>query len=136
MSEKPADQFTVKFSRYARVLEYEDPAGRLEFTIDGRGKGGLWLEIGDNNERRRDEARYMTAVQRTKKFLESSWGMEVEIFDPRTFDREAARAEQEHYRAKLIAEGKMVVSTTQPQPDPQPKGRSFRLFAWFKALFQ
>jgi hypothetical protein len=70
MSEKQ-NEFTVKFGKIARTLDYNDPEGHLVFTFD-RGPGGdksICLE--HHAPRKQSVPRYSIAFERAKEFLES-----------------------------------------------------------------
>jgi hypothetical protein len=88
MAPEPRKDFTVKFGKYARTLEYEDAEGCIRFTFDagskfdfknpsGAGKDSLCLEHHGSSTPR--TARYVLAFERTKQFLESC-GYDVEIY--------------------------------------------------------
>lgn len=83
MSAEIADNFTVKFGRIARTLNYEDAQGHITFTFDGhpKRKKCLYLETGGTKQRALLGTRFDVAVERSKKFLESC-GFKVEIYDP------------------------------------------------------
>jgi hypothetical protein len=73
------NEFTTKFGKVARTLEYEDPQGHLVFTFD-LGSGGdksLCLEHFTPQSQR--VPRYRVAFERAKEYLESC-GYQVEIF--------------------------------------------------------
>lgn len=83
MADERADNFTVKFGRYARTLDYQDGQGHITFTFDVSPKGNkcFYLETGGAKQRALIGTRFDAAVERAKKFLESC-GYEVEIYDP------------------------------------------------------
>jgi hypothetical protein len=76
------NNYTVRFSRKARILEYDDSEGHVEFAFDGSSKGPkhISLEHGANIPR---GARYDIVFERVRQFLQSC-GYEVEIYDPAT----------------------------------------------------
>ena len=75
----PTD-YTVRFStKVARVLEYEDATGRVEFTLDSGSKGERSICIEHHSSTGRRCRNYDVAFQRSKQYLESC-GYEVEIY--------------------------------------------------------
>jgi hypothetical protein len=88
MSSEPPKDFTVKFGKFARTIEYDDSDDHILFTFDvgskfdfknpsGPGKNSLCLEHYPPSMSR--SLRYSIAFERTKQFLESC-GYEVEIY--------------------------------------------------------
>ncbi len=75
----PSNEYTLKFGRVARTLEYDDPQGHIVFTFD-LGQGGdksLCLEhYLPQNQR---VPRYRIAFARAKEYLESC-GYSVEVY--------------------------------------------------------
>jgi hypothetical protein len=74
-----ANDFTVKFGRTARTLEYDDHQGQLVFSVD-LGSGGdksLCLEHWSPQNQR--VPRYRLAFERAKQYLESC-GYHVETY--------------------------------------------------------
>ena len=137
MSGELIGKFAVRFGSVARTLLYDDEVGRLEFTFDiiSSGNKQLTLELSEK-DRAADPRRYKTAAQRTQQYLESC-GYTVEVIDPIPFDHEAAIARGESYQAKLIAEGKMIVSETRSKIEPQPShSLPGRFFSWCRVLFK
>jgi hypothetical protein len=71
--------FTVKFSQKARILEYEDPAGKIEFSFDLSPNNLKCLFLEHYSPGYPRPPKYGDAFKRTKRFLESC-GYQVEIF--------------------------------------------------------
>ena len=77
--------FTVRFGKIARTLEYEDSEGRIGFGFDGSPKGQKHLVLehgataGDFKTVIPRGARYDLAFERVRQYLVSC-GYEVEIF--------------------------------------------------------
>jgi hypothetical protein len=71
--------FTVKFSQKARVLEYDGPAGKIEFSFDlsPNNLKCLFLEHYSSGYPR--PPNYDEAFKRSKQYLESC-GYQVEVF--------------------------------------------------------
>ena len=77
--ERPAD-FTVDFSReVARVINYDDSQGRIEFTVDSSDNGDKWVVLEHHPRSWPRGPRYDLAFKRTKQFLEAC-GFGVEIY--------------------------------------------------------
>jgi len=74
-----AEDFTVKFGRIARTLEYEDSHERIIFTFDGSPKSPKWLTLEHHASKTPRGPRYGIAFERTKRYLESC-GYQVEIY--------------------------------------------------------
>jgi len=80
MSKDPSADFTMNFSRdVARVMNYDDAQGRIEFTLDSSDKGDKWVVLEHDPRNWPSGPRYDLAFQRTKQFLESC-GFTVEIY--------------------------------------------------------
>jgi len=77
-SEQPKD-FTVKFGKYARTLEYDDHQVHILFTFDLGSKGNKSLCLEYHAPQTPRGPRYDVAFDRTKQYLESC-GYEVEIY--------------------------------------------------------
>jgi hypothetical protein len=86
MASETQKDFTVKFGKYARTIDYDDAAGHILFTFDvgskfdfknlsGPGKNSLCLEHHSPQKR---GPNYGIAFERVKQHLESI-GYEVEI---------------------------------------------------------
>jgi len=71
------ETFTVKWGKYARTIEYDDPQEHLLFTFDIAGPKSVVLEHHAPTTPR--GSRYTIAFQRTKEFLEET-GAHVEIY--------------------------------------------------------
>jgi len=71
--------FTVKFSRKARILEYEDPAGKIEFNFDVRPNHTKCLILEHYSPGYPRPPKYDDAFRRSKQFLDSC-GYQVEVF--------------------------------------------------------
>jgi hypothetical protein len=71
-------EYTVRFSRFARVLECDGPAGRIDFTFDGSAKGAKTLVLEHHAPNTQRSPQYDAAFQSAKQFLESC-GYEVDI---------------------------------------------------------
>jgi hypothetical protein len=109
-----ADNFTVKFGRTARTLNYEDAQGHITFTFDLAADGSLVLETGGDKQRVIIGPRFDVAVNRAKKYIESC-GYVVEIYDPAkgtSFDWNAFFLEQERagFNVERKSNGSVVVS--------------------------
>lgn len=75
-----SEQFTVRFSeRVARVLECDDAAGRIEFSLDTGSSGDRSICLEHHPVSRPRGSRYDAAFQSAKRFLESC-GYIVEIY--------------------------------------------------------
>ena len=81
-------EFTVKWGKYARTLEYEDAEGSFIFTFDlgsqydskdSSRPGGRSLCLEHHGSRTKRDSRYSRAFERAKQFLES-FGYDVEIY--------------------------------------------------------
>jgi hypothetical protein len=71
--------FTVKFSPKARVLEYDDPAGKIEFTFDFLSPNNIkCLVIDHYPPGMLRPPNYDDAYKRSKQYLESC-GYQVEV---------------------------------------------------------
>jgi hypothetical protein len=80
MDSVAARDFKVRFSTtVARVVEYSDVGGTLEFTLDGGSKGDKSVCLEHHPSTGPRDERYRIAFGRTKEFLESC-GFEVEIY--------------------------------------------------------
>ena len=88
MAQDKSKEFTVKFGKVARTLDYDDPEEHILFTFDlgskfdfknptGPGKNSLCLEHHAPSTSRSPQ--YALAFERTKQYLESC-GYEVEIY--------------------------------------------------------
>ena len=73
------EEFTVKFSRIPRTLEYQDAHGSIRFGFDDSGKGPKWLTLEHSAPRTSRGSRYDVAFERTKRYLESC-GYQVDIY--------------------------------------------------------
>jgi hypothetical protein len=71
-------EYSVKFGRYARTLEYDDPHGQIIFTFDGRSKGGNSLVLEHHPPSMPRSPQYDVAFARTKEFLEAH-GYDVQV---------------------------------------------------------
>jgi hypothetical protein len=80
MTTQPPADFTVDFSKkVARVINYDDSMGRIEFTFDGSEKGNKWVVLEHHPADWPRGPRYDIAFQRTKQFLETC-GFGVEVY--------------------------------------------------------
>ena len=79
MASEPPKDFTVKFGKYARTLEYDDPQERILFTFDVGSKGNKSLCLEHHAPQMPRSPRYDIAFDRAKQYLESC-GYEVEIY--------------------------------------------------------
>ena len=88
MPKETSNEFTVKFGKIARTIDYEDSDGRIVFTFDagskfdfenpnGPGKNSICLEHYPPSMPH--PPKYNIAFERTKQFLESR-GFDVEIY--------------------------------------------------------
>ena len=68
---KMSDEYSVKFGRAARTLEYDDPHGQIVFTFDGGSKGENSLVLEHYPPSMQRSPRYDVAFVRTKQFLEA-----------------------------------------------------------------
>jgi hypothetical protein len=71
--------FKVRFSKKARVLEYEDSAGKIEFTFDVRPDNIKCLFLEHYPPGYPRPPNYNDVFKRSKQYLESC-GYQVEIF--------------------------------------------------------
>jgi hypothetical protein len=79
MENDPAD-FMVRFStKVARLLECDDAAGRIEFTVDAGSKGDRSVCLEHHPFVSTRGPRYDLAFRRAKEYLQSC-GYEVEIY--------------------------------------------------------
>jgi hypothetical protein len=78
MAEIP-DEFTVRFGKIARTIEYDDAQGHLGFAVDRGAGGGKSLVLEHYEPRKQTVPRYAIAFERTKRFLESR-GYQVEVY--------------------------------------------------------
>ncbi len=75
-----SEQFTVRFSEtVARVLECDDAAGRIQFTLDAGESGDRSICLEHHPASCPRDSRYDAAFQSAKRFLESC-GYTVEIY--------------------------------------------------------
>ena len=78
--------FSVRFGKIARTLEYDDSEGRIVFAFDGSPKGPKHVVLehgataGDFKTEIPRGARFDLAFERARQYL-LSCGYEVEIFD-------------------------------------------------------
>jgi hypothetical protein len=70
MADKPADSFTVKFTR-ARTVEYCDSLGAIEFGFDIPSAEAKSLILEHHSTRKPRPDRYDVAFERSLRFLES-----------------------------------------------------------------
>lgn len=74
----PLNQFSVKFGRVARTLEYADAQGQLVFTFNFGSGEAKSLALEHYSPQTQQVSRYRLAFERTKQFLESGgYGVEV-----------------------------------------------------------
>ena len=81
MSSESSSNFTVKFGKYARTLEYDEPQVHILFTFDVVSKDdkSVWTVCLEHHAPETPRgARYDIAFERTKQYLESR-GYKVEI---------------------------------------------------------
>jgi hypothetical protein len=85
--------FAVSFSsKIARVLEYRDSAGRLEFTTDSSDRGDRSITLEHYPKSWPKEERYHLAFSRCRQFLEScGFGVDEWPEEPQPADRDNAR---------------------------------------------
>jgi hypothetical protein len=74
-----SNEFTVRFGKHARTLNYDDPHDHFLFTFDIGSKGNKSLCLEHHAPQAPRRPRYGIAFERTKKYLESC-GYEVEIY--------------------------------------------------------
>jgi hypothetical protein len=80
MESRTSTDFSVRFStNVARVLEYEDATGKIEFTLDAGSKGDRFICLENHPASWPRGPRYEVAFLRAKQFLEAC-GYEVEIY--------------------------------------------------------
>src|ERR1700735_3577789 len=72
------NDFSVKFGKTARTLEYNDPEGHLTFTFD-QGSRDKSLCLEHFPARKQIAPRYGIAFERAKEFLQSK-GYKVEMY--------------------------------------------------------
>ena len=65
------DEYSVKFGRIARTLEYDDAHGQIVFTFDIGSKGKKSLVLEHYPPAMARSPRYDMAFDRSKQFLES-----------------------------------------------------------------
>ncbi len=79
MAPNTPNEFTVRFGKYARTLDYDDPHGHILFTFDIGSKGNKSLCLEHHAPQTSRSQQYGIAFERTKKYLESC-GYEVEVY--------------------------------------------------------
>jgi calcineurin-like phosphoesterase family protein len=66
-----SDEYSVKFGRTARTLEYDDTHGQVIFTFDVGSEHGKSLVLEHYPSSMARSPRYDVAFDRTKQFLEA-----------------------------------------------------------------
>ncbi len=79
MAKDISNEFTVRFGKAGRTLEYDDRHGHILFTIDTGSKGNKSLCLEHHAPRTPRSPQYNIAFERAKKYLEAC-GYEVEIY--------------------------------------------------------
>lgn len=79
MSSDTSNDFTVRFGKCARTIDYVDQYGHILFTFDIGSKGKKSLCLEHHAPQAPRSPQYGVAFERTKKYLESC-GYEVETY--------------------------------------------------------
>ena len=78
MASDTQKDFTVRFGKYARTIDYDDSTGHILFTFDSSERGPHTLCLEHHSPQKRGP-NYGVAFERVKQHLESL-GYEVEIY--------------------------------------------------------
>jgi hypothetical protein len=101
-----SSEYTVKFGRIARTIEYKDLESQIMFTLDGSPRGPKWITLEHHAPRTPRAPQYSLAFDRVKQYLESC-GFQVEVYGEALENKNAYGPEietllYEDSRGKLI----------------------------------